>query len=63
MFKVYEMIGNFSHEVFTSDIWNEVQDYLTSRWWTYCAENGVDLDDDTEEELFYSYFSIDEVDT
>lgn len=59
---IYEQIGNFADEVYYTDIWNDAQEYLTRRWWDYCAENGVDLYDEAEEELFYSYFSIDEVD-
>lgn len=50
-YKVFEQIGNYSDVVFESDSFNEVQDYLTDRF------EKSDCDD---EELFYSYFSIDE---
>ena len=52
MYKVYEQIGNFSDMVFESDNFYEVQDYLEDRF------NESDCDD---EELFYSYFYIDEI--
>lgn len=50
-YRVHEQIGNFSKVVFESDNFNEVQEYLTERF-----ENS----DCEDEELFYSYFSIDE---
>lgn len=51
MYTVYESIGNFADVVFESDNWYEVQDYLDARF------RESDCDD---EELFYSYFSIEE---
>lgn len=52
MYEVYESIGNFSEKVFESENFYDVQDYLTERF-----ENS----DETDEELFYSYFSIETV--
>ena len=53
---VHEMIGNFSTEVFRSEYWYEVQDYLSEREYEAL---GYDADD-AEIENFYSYFSIEE---
>ena len=50
-YKVYEAIGNFSAMVFESENFYEVQDYLQERF---------DNSNETDEELFYSYFSISE---
>lgn len=59
IFKVYEQIGNFSAKVFESDNFNEVQDYLTDRF----EYSGMNTGDEADEQLFYSYFSIEEVKT
>ena len=59
---VHEMLGNFSFEAFKTDEWNEAQEYLEEREQEArreAEENGEEFD----EELFYSYFSIDEVET
>lgn len=48
---VYESIGNFSHMVYVSDSFYAIQDYLQDRFLN------SDYDD---EELFYSYFGIEE---
>ena len=56
VYNVYESIGNFCDIVFTSDSFNECQDYLENRLYT----SEIDIDDETEVENFYSYFSIDE---
>ena len=56
MYIVHEMIGNFSAEVFRSEYWYDVQDYLTEREY-----NALGYDaDDADVENFYSYFSIEE---
>lgn len=61
MFKVFEMVGNFAHEVFHASTWNEVQDYLWARWESYRAENCLEnSDDEADQQLFYSYFSVEE---
>lgn len=68
MYIVREMFGNFSHEVFRSEYWYEVEEYLENRWIEYCAVNvndgvnndAVDIDDESERELFFSYFGIEE---
>lgn len=61
MFKVFESIGNFSHEIFHADSWNEAMDYLWSRWEKYRAENCPDdEDDEIQQQLFYSYFSVEQ---
>lgn len=51
-YKVHESIGNFSNVVFESDNFYEVQDYLQDRF------NESECED---EQLFYSYFHIEEV--
>lgn len=51
-YAIYEMIGNFSHMVYVSDNFYNIQDYLQSRF----DKSGVD-----DESLFYSYFSIEEI--
>lgn len=56
VYNVYESIGNFCDIVFTSDSFNDVQDYLQNR----LDNSDVNIDDETEVENFYSYFSIDE---
>lgn len=59
MNKIYivsEMIGNFSHEVFRSEYFYEVQDYLEDREHSALGCGA----DDAEIENFYSYFSIEE---
>lgn len=58
MYTVHEMIGNFSTEVFRSESFNEVRDYLESR---LDKEETVDKEDEAEVENFFSYFSIEEV--
>ena len=58
-YEVYEAIGNFSAKVFESDNFNEVQDYLQDRFENSEYNTGAEAD----EELFYSYFSIEEVKT
>lgn len=59
MFKVYEMIGNFAHEIFHAESWREVQDYLWFRWSLYRAENcSENEDDEADQILFYSNFSV-----
>lgn len=61
MFKVYEMINNTIHEIFHGDSWKEVQNYLWRRWEMWRAENCSENDDDeAEQQLFYSYFSVEE---
>lgn len=61
MFKVYETINDFMHEIFHASTWREVQDYLWFRWSLYRAENCPENDDDeADQQLFYSYFSVEE---
>lgn len=57
MYSIYEMIGNFSAKVAEFDTMYEVQDYFDERL------NAADInpDDESEVELFYSYFSIERV--
>lgn len=55
-YAVYEQIGNFCDIVFSSDSFYEVQDFLENR----LLNSGINLDDESEVEAFYSYFSIDE---
>lgn len=57
IFKVYEQIGNFADEVYQSDNFNEIQDYLTNRF----EESELNTGNEADEELFYSYFHIEEV--
>lgn len=57
MYVIYEQIGNFANEVFRSDNFYETQDYLESR----LNNSGIDIDDESEVENFYSYFYIREV--
>lgn len=59
MFKVFELAENSIHEIFHANTWNEVQDYLWFRWSLYRAENcSENEDDEADQQLFYSYFSI-----
>ena len=57
MYSIYEMIGNFFAKVAEFDTMYEVQDYFDERL------NAADInpDDESEVELFYSYFSIERV--
>lgn len=54
IYDVYEQIGNFADVVFTSENFYDVQDYLEERF----LNSGYNIDDESEEELFYSYFTI-----
>ena len=56
IYDVYMMLGNFSHLVFSSDNFYEVQDYLEQE----LLDSGIDIDDEAEVENFYSYYSISE---
>lgn len=49
---IHEQIGNFSTVVFESEFYYEIQDYLYERF----EDSGYD-----DEELFFSYFYIEEV--
>lgn len=67
MFKVYEMIGNFSKEVAMFETETEASEYLMERREAYIDDNYDNLEKDefgliseNEDELFYSYFSIDD---
>ena len=60
-FIVWHQVENFAVPVFASTIFNEIQDYLTSEWLESVSE-GFYEDTEEEEELFYSYYSIQEVD-
>ena len=61
MFKIFEMVDNAIHEIFHASTWRETQDYLWRRWSLYRAENcPEDIDDETEQLLFYSHFNIEE---
>ena len=61
-FIVWHQIGNFAFAVFASTIFNEVQDYLDTEFQVQCEEGNYNRDDSSDEELFYSYYSIQEVD-
>lgn len=60
-FIVWHQVGNFAVPVFASTIYNEVQDYLDTEFQVQCEEGNYNRDDRIEEELFYSYYSIQEV--
>ena len=57
IYNVYEQIGNFADIVFTSDNFYDVQDYLQDRF----LNSGYNVDDESEEQFFYSYFHIEEI--
>ena len=59
MYVVYESIGNGSQEVFRSDNFNEMQDYLTGRE-EEARQDAEQKGEDFNSELFYSYFSPEE---
>ena len=48
---VYEMFGNFSHMVYVADNFNAIQDYLDTAFYDSQCD---------DEELFCSYYSIEE---
>ncbi len=60
-FIVWHQVGNFAVPVFASTIYNEVQDYLDTEFQVQCEEGNYNRDDRADEELFYSYYSIQEV--
>ena len=57
IYNVYEQIGNFANLVFTSEYFDDIQEYLESR----LVESDYNVDDESEVQLFYSYFTIEEV--
>ena len=57
MYTIYEQIGNFADVVARFDNWYEVQDYLSDR----LDAAGIDPDDDSAVQLFYSYFDVQSV--
>lgn len=54
MYSIYEMIGNISAKVAECDTMYEVQDYFDER----LNAADINLNDESEVELFYSYFSV-----
>ena len=64
MFKVIEIANNSAHEIFHGDSLREIQDYLWRRWSLYRAENcSENEDDEAEQILFYSRFSVENANT
>ena len=59
-FIVWHQIGNFAVPVFASTIFYEVENYLSFEWLEAIAEGDYEGTEE-EEELFYSYYSIQEV--
>ena len=56
LYKVFHQVGNFSGQVFESDNFYEVQDFLMGEYAHHCEEN----DDPMDEETFFSYYDITE---
>lgn len=62
MYIVQESIGNFSSNVYASESFYEVQDYLFDRLDLDKQENpGNYTDEEAGEQLFFSYFHIAEL--
>ena len=57
---IHEMIGNFSRAVYTSDSFYDIQDYLENAW-NEAVNNGDYENTEANQELFYSYFHIEEI--
>ena len=57
---VREMIGNYSTVVGTFDLFDEAQDFLMDEWYKYAEENNIDLDNEAEQQNFFSYYSLEE---
>jgi hypothetical protein len=61
MFKVYEMVGNFSKEVAMFETESEASEYLEKRWFQSDDCNVSEQDEyDSLQQLFFSYFSIED---
>lgn len=65
MFKVYEMIGNFSNEVAMFEDFYDAEEYITYRWdevkdETIMFHSDDDLSEEDIMQEFYSYFSIED---
>ena len=61
MFKIFEMVDNAMHEIFHASTWREAQNYLWRRWEMWREENCPEgTDDEADQQLFYSYFTIEE---
>ncbi len=61
MFKVHEMMGNFSEEVAMFETEVEAVDYLKERLYDDCDNAALEEDErEAYEEDFYSYFSIED---
>ena len=58
---VREMIGNYSTVVGRFDLFDEAQDFLMSEWYKYAEENNIDLDNESEQQNFFSYYSLEEI--
>lgn len=56
---VYQAVGNFSHKVFESEYFSEVEDFLTTSWMEAVTAGDYE-ETEADEQLFYSYFSISE---
>ena len=57
---VREMIGNYSTVVGRFDLFDEAQDFLMDEWYKYAEENNIDLDNESEQQNFFSYYSLEE---
>lgn len=54
---IYESIGNFADIVYTSDNYNDCQDYLQQRYNEALEANDIE-ETEAAAELFYSYFNF-----
>ncbi|MBQ2396854.1 MAG: hypothetical protein II304_07480 [Bacteroidales bacterium] len=56
---VYQAVGNFGHKVFESEYFSDVEDFLTTAWMEAVTAGDYE-ETESDEQLFYSYFSISE---
>jgi len=60
---IEQSMGNFSVTVGIFDTIDEASEYLEDQWREYQEEEEIDLlDYETEEQLFFSYYNMREVD-
>lgn len=59
-YTINQLIGNYLKEVFTSEDFNEIQDYLENELNAAIASGEVDPEKYEDVELFYSYYHISE---
>ena len=57
---VRQMVGNHSTVAGTFDLFDEAQDFLMDEWTKYATENNISLDDEAEQQNFFSYYSIED---